>query len=130
MRYTITEMSDYSSWPMLSTTVISEPGSKEIVLRHARMDHFGSGITVIGEDADGVKLVSNKPPSQTRTQTNYFIVIPETHPMYNINILRKPFHKDEAHSYTILTSISFMRKQLQDLYYSLIGKFLNKKVIQ
>jgi hypothetical protein len=87
--------------------------------------------TVVKKHGDSTWYTQLAPGRHPENEIRYTTVfIPETHPMYNINILRKPFHKDETHSNTILTSISFMRKQLQDLYYSLIGKFLNMKVIQ
>ena len=40
MRYTITEMTDYASWCMTNVTIISEPGSDEIVALNSTMGNF------------------------------------------------------------------------------------------
>lgn len=107
------------SWPLTSITIISELGSKEL----AEVDggYIGDFCEIIGENKDGVKLARTKQSISKKHPEahNYYILIPEPHPMYNSNILIQTFWNDQSRSATIYAATDFIRNKLKELFVSL-----------
>ena len=119
MRYNTTEITEHYAWALVSITVISELGSKKLV--EVGDGYIGEFVEVIGENRDGVKLGRTKQSiSKDHPEAhNYYILIPETHPMYNSNILIHTYRNDQSRSATIYDATDFIRNELKDLFVSL-----------
>jgi len=109
MRYNTTEITEHYAWPLTSITITSELGSKE--LTEADGPYISKFVVVLGEDSNGVKLASGG--------LSHYIFIPESHPLYNSNIILQTFKNDQSRRATIYAATDFIRNELKDLLVSL-----------
>ena len=103
-------MTEHWEWPLMSIIVKSELGSKE--LTEVNGDYIADFVKVLGENSSGVKL--------GRGEQSYYILIPESHPMYNSNIILMGYSpRQEPHSASVTLATGFIRDKLRNLLVSL-----------